>query len=227
MNDLELSPRSQPSSRFVWHSFDLRSELPSAWQDGIMDFVGRHADNRVITPVSVTSRERSASIALPVHFIGGAAASRRFPWLRDMYYGSFREAVQLVSSERVLPARNVDIGINLNMQCGNDERYECHVDACPLTAILYATDHPIGTGGDLVVANRGDVQGREEVEANATRVHPVAGQLIVFDARHYTHYVAPLMDADGIRIAIAMSYYTPSYPEELRPVDLDSHIGLT
>jgi 2OG-Fe(II) oxygenase superfamily len=227
MNDLEFSPESQPSSRFVWHSFDFRSDLPAAWQSGIVDFVGRYADDRVITPVSVTSRERSASIALPVHFIGGAAASRRFRWLRDMYYGAFREAVQLVSSERVIPARSLDVGINLNMQCGNDERYECHVDACPLTAILYATDHPIGTGGDLMVANRGDVRGREKVDANATRVHPVAGQLIVFDARLYTHYVAPLTDAGGVRIAIAMSYYTPSYPEEMRPADLDSHIGLT
>src|SRR5579863_2175835 len=182
-----------------------------------MEFASRYADDRVITPVSVTSRERSASITLPVHFIGGIAVSRRFPWLRDMYYGSFREAAQLVCAERVIPAKSVHIGINLNLQRGNDERYECHVDACPLTAILHATDHPIGTGGDLMVANRGDVRGREEVDADATRIHPVAGHLIVFDARNYSHYVAPLRDADGVRIAIALSYYTPSCPEELRP----------
>jgi hypothetical protein len=226
VGELKAESGSRSPSRFVWHTFDLRSELPPAWQSDIIDFAERNTDNRVITPVSVTSRERSASIALPVHFIGGIAVSRRFPWLRDMYYGSFREAVQLVCSESVLPARNVNIGINLNMQRGNDERYECHVDSCPLTVLLYATDHPVGTGGDLMVANCGDVRGREEVDADATRVHPVAGHLIAFDARHFTHYVAPLRDAGEVRIVIAMSYYTPSCPEELRPVDLDPHLGL-
>lgn len=225
MEDAEL-PESPSPSRFVWHTLDLRSELPPAWQGSIIDFAKRYADDRIITSASVTSRERSTSVTLPVHFIGGAEVCRRVPWLRDTYYGTFREAAQVVCPDPVLPAENIDAGINLNMQLGDHERYECHVDSCPLTALLYVTDHPAGTGGDLIVANRGDVRGREEVDADATHVHPVAGHLIVFDARHYTHYVAPLRDADGVRIVIALSYYTPSCPEGLRPADLDPHLGL-
>ncbi|SDC50804.1 2OG-Fe(II) oxygenase [Streptomyces prasinopilosus] len=176
--------------------------------------------------MSVTSRERVGVTAIPVGFVDGTTIAGELPWLREMYYGPFRAVAQLACAEPVFAARDAHIGLNMHIQRGSAERYECHVDSSPLSALLYVTDHPAGSGGELVVSNRGDVRGREEVDADATRVHPVAGQLVVFDARHRTHYVAPLTDPDGVRIVVVMPYYTPSCPESARPTDLDHHLGL-
>lgn len=227
MNGAKILENGNTSSkRFMWHTVDFRSDLPRGWQESLLVFANDHSQERIITPASVTSRERSAVTAMPVHFIGGTAVGRGLPWLRDLYYGAFREVAQLACSEPVSPAREVHIGLNMHIQLGDAERYECHVDSSPLSVLLYVTDHPVGRGGDLVISNRGDVRGRQEVDADATRIHPVAGQLVVFDGRHHTHYVAPLKDPDGVRVAVVMPYYTPSCSEGLRPADLDHHLGL-
>ena len=84
-----------------------------------------------------------------------------------------------------------------------------------------------GAGGELVVSNRGDVKGRKNVDADALRIYPTAGQLVVFDGRQHTHYVAPLNDPEGVRATVVMNYYTPSVTEDERPDDLDEHLFLS
>jgi 2OG-Fe(II) oxygenase superfamily len=103
-------------------------------------------------------------------------------------------------------------------------RYECHVDSNPLEGLLYVTDHPPGTGGELVVSNRGDVPTAEEVDRDATLIYPVAGHLVFFNGSCHSHYVRPLIAEDGVRVVAAMNYYTPSLPESARPPDLNRHL---
>jgi hypothetical protein len=68
-----------------------------------------------------------------------------------------------------------------------------HVDT-GLQLIFFTEDLPPGAGGKLIVSNRGDVWGMPAIEADCTRIRPVAGQAIFFDARGHTHVVSALTD---------------------------------
>lgn len=225
MNGVEVCG-SSAEGRFVWHSYDLRPVLPDGWQQAVLAFADRAARDKVITPTSVTSREHTRDLCIPVHSVGGRMIAQNLPWLDDLYSGLIRDLAQAISREPVSAARDVQLGLNLHIQRGSTERYECHVDSNPIAALLYVTSHPDGSGGELRVANKGDVRGRHEVDADSTRIHPVAGQLVFFDARRHTHYVAPLRDPEGIRVVVVMTFYIPSCPEEMRPKDLNRHLGL-
>ena len=107
-------------------------------------------------------------------------------------------------------------GIVLNVQSG-EERYECHVDTNPIEGLLYCSTHRDGDGGELVVSNRGYIRSVTAEEADTRIVEPKAGYLILFDGRHYSHYVRPLKDATQLRLVVAMNFYIPSSPEALRP----------
>jgi hypothetical protein len=214
------------ADRFSWRSYDLASALPAHWQRSILDLVGRELKTKMISPGSITSRERSQEIELPTHIVESVKVARDLPWLQNLYNGLFRDLAQRLTQERVYAANRAHHGARIQVQRGSDERYECHVDTCPITGLLYVTDHPPGAGGELVVANSGDVKGQEEVDRDATRIHPVAGHLIFLDARSHTHYVAPLKDPDAIRVVVPMTFFTPSCSEGMRPSDLDRHLGL-
>jgi hypothetical protein len=214
------------SSHFVWHTVDLRSMLPPGWQQQALDVVRRCAKRNLITPTSVTSRERYRSSSIPTSIVDGTVVHRELPWLAKIYLDVARETAQKLCAEPVTTAHDIRAGLNLHIQRGRSERYECHVDSSPLTGLLYVTDHPRGTGGELVVANRGDVGTVEDVDADATHIYPVSGHLLVFDARRHSHYVAPLHDPGAIRVVAPMTFFTPSCPESARPADLDGHLGL-
>jgi hypothetical protein len=209
---------------FVWHTFDVRDRLPSNWESQIRATTDAHAEQHDLVPMSVTSREDVAIASVAVLTVDGTAAATALPWLNELYAGAFRELAEHVFGEPVAVAANPVYGINLNVQRGAEMRYECHIDSNPIGGLLYATTHAPGSGGELVVANRGDVRGVEEIELDATRIHPVAGHLVFFDARRHSHYVAPLADPSGQRIVAAMNFYTAGCPETARPADLSSHL---
>ena len=209
---------------FVWHTFDVRARLPNEWQAMIIDVARSSAGYRELIPHSVTSREALGDIQIPIHTVDGAVVAERLPWLYDMYHGLFRDLAQLLSHEPVSSSEDIRYGINLNVQRGNKHRYECHVDSNPIEGLLYVTEHPLGTGGELVVSNCGDVRGMDEVDRDATRIYPLAGYLVFFDAREFTHYVSPLRRSEDMRVAAAMNFYIPSCPESARPADLNRHL---
>ena len=209
---------------FAWHTFDVRARLPNDWQAMIVDVARSAAEYRELIPSSVTSREAPGDVRIPVHTVDGYSVAKYLPWLYDMYHDKFRDLAQLLSHEPINSAEDMRYGINLNVQLGNEHRYECHVDSNPIQGLLYVTDHPSGTGGELVVSNCGDVCGIDEVDRDATRIYPSAGYLIFFDARQSTHYVSPLRRSEDMRVVVAMNFYTPSSPESARPADLNHHL---
>lgn len=126
---------------------------------------------------------------------------------------------------RSLPGVDQQAAINLIIQADQADRYECHVYANPIQALLYVTDHPPGTGGELVVASiRGDLHGPDAIGRLAAWIYPVAGYLVVFDASQHPHYVTPLHETRGHRVVVAMNYFTPAAPESARPLDLKNHL---
>lgn len=215
-----------PRRPFAWHSFDITSELPEGWADEVISVAREYGKARELRPTSVTSREHSTDVRLTVMTVGGEALKEHLPWLDRLYRTRFLELGQSIVPEELSVAEDQRYAINLNIQIGSGLRYECHVDSNPLEGLLYVTTHPPGSGGELVVSNLGDVSGVDLVRANAARVYPVSGHLLFFDARHHCHYVEPLHDGSGIRVAVAMNFYTASCSETDRPGDLNRHLGL-
>ncbi|MGW5744580.1 2OG-Fe(II) oxygenase [Amycolatopsis sp. NPDC003861] len=156
--------------------------------------------------------------------VGGESLRQLTPWLFALYEGEFLSLAGRVTSEPVSVATRDKIAVNLNIQHGKSMRYEAHVDSNPVEGLLYVTDHPIGSGGELVVAQRADAVGVAEIDEISAVIHPVAGHLIFFDARQHAHYVRSLTRAEDSRIVVAMNFYTPSCPESARPADLDEHL---
>lgn len=210
-------------TRFHWMAFDVRSLLPADWQEQIITVAKSHAKTKVLITQHSTSREGRKDTRLPIQSVGGNEIALRLPWLRTLYEREFLQFAQMTTSEPVSLMSNSQFAIALNIQTGS-ERYECHVDTNPIEGLLYATTHREGEGGELLVSNRGEAKSIEEVDADATIVEPKAGYLLFFDGRRHSHYVASLKDPNSIRVAVAMNYYVPSWPEQMRPADLNTHL---
>jgi N-acetylglutamate synthase-like GNAT family acetyltransferase len=211
-------------ARFSWRVFDVEDLLPTGWQQELLDLAEREASHRILRPRSVTSREGDPDLRLPVITVSGRVLREDTPWLASLYDGWFREFAATCSSEVVTTAVDDRYGANLNVQRGCDMRYECHVDSNPIEGLLYVTDHPKGSGGELVAANHPGATSIEEVDEDCSVLHPEAGRLVFFDAREFAHYVRPLRRDDAIRAVVAMNFYTPSSPESARPEDLNDHL---
>jgi N-acetylglutamate synthase-like GNAT family acetyltransferase len=211
-------------ARFSWRVFDVEDLLPGGWQQELLDLAEREASHRTLRPRSVTSREGDPNLRLPVITVSGRVLREQAPWLSSLYDGWFREFAATCCSEVVTTAVDDRYGVNLNVQRGRSMRYECHVDSNPIEGLLYVTDHPKGSGGELVAANHPGATSREEVDRDCSVLYPEAGKLVFFDAREFAHYVRPLQRDDAIRAVVAMNFYTPSSPESARPNDLNDHL---
>jgi 2OG-Fe(II) oxygenase superfamily len=146
------------------------------------------------------------------------------PWLYRMYRGLFLELAGETCAERVVPALDDRYGVVLNVQRGTTMRFECHVDSNPLTGLLFCTDHPAGSGGELVFAHDPAASGVETVEKDCSVLTPHAGHLIFFDGRQHPHYARPLVSETDVRIVAVMNFYTGSYPESTRPSELNRYL---
>jgi len=210
--------------RFHWTVFDVRSLLPSDWQEQITLVAKTFARRKVLVTRHSTSREARKDYHLSTQSVSGEDVLAHLSWLQSLYEDEFRKLAQLTTAEPVSVMSDSRFAMTLNVQTGLD-RYECHVDTNPIEGLLYATTHREGEGGELVVSNQGEAHSVEEVDKDATIVEPKAGYLLFFDGRYHSHYVAPLKDPNTMRIVVAMNYYLPSWPEEKRPVDLNRHLA--
>jgi hypothetical protein len=211
-------------SLFPWITFDARSLLPRDWDRSILTAAADHSRARILTPTSTTSRERDRDAQLKTLAVNGRELRQHLPWLAELYEHEFRDLAQRCVSELVTVASDPRYGVVINIKQGNDMHYECHIDSNPLEGLLYVTSHPRGKGGELVVSNRGDVPTIEAVDDDCTVIYPMTGHLIFFNGSNHSHYVRPLVDPSGLRVVVAMNYYTPSLPESERPPDLNQHL---
>lgn len=215
--------RGEPgASRFSWLTFDVSSALPPAWDEQLKQVARRDRVTKQLLPPHSTSRESAAVTSLQIMTVRGVTLSERLPWLVDLYRGYFRDLYQEATGRRIHTTDDRRYAVVMNVQEGTD-RYECHVDTNPVEALLYVTDHPRGSGGELVVANDVGARSIDDVDADCSVVYPVAGHIVYFDARRFPHYVRP-MKRPGLRVAVGMNYYTDDCPEETRPDDLNDYL---
>jgi hypothetical protein len=207
---------------FRWDSQNVASLLPPGWDRELVDVATRFKTRRTLMPPHSTSREHSAITTLPLHCVGGRIVEERLPWLVDLYRTKFREIGEQCRDEPLTTATDPRYAVVLNVQVPG-ERYECHVDTNPVEGLLYVTDHPEGTGGELAVSKNVDARSKEEIDADCVELYPKKGELVFFDGRFHPHYMRPLKVGE-IRVAVAMNYYTQATPESTRPPDLNEYL---
>jgi 2OG-Fe(II) oxygenase superfamily len=211
------------SSRFSWTAFDVGSRLPANWQQDLAEAAGG-ADFRGFPRTPILSREAAHVVTISRGRVHASQVRERLPWLYRFYRGYFLDLARESCKERVVPALDDRYGIVLNVQRGTAMRFECHVDSNPLTGLLFCTDHPTGSGGELVIAHDPAASDVEAVEKDCSVLRPRAGRLIFFDGRQHPHYARPLVGETDVRIVAVMNFYTESCPESTRPPALNHHL---
>jgi hypothetical protein len=211
------------SLRFSWTTFDVSRRLPKGWRQDIAT-VADEADFREFPRTPILSREAEHVASISRGRVHAGRVQERLPWLCKLYRGYFLSLAKETYAERVAPALDNRYGIVLNIQRGTTMRFECHVDSNPLTGLLFCTDHPAGTGGELVFAHDPASSDVGAVEKDCTVLRPHAGLLIFFDGRNHPHYARPLLAEAHERVVAVMNFYTQSCPESTRPAELNRHL---
>lgn len=214
--------RRMNQPEFRWDSQNVVSELPPDWDMKLIDVAKNFKTRRNLVPPHSTSREHRTVTTLPIHCVGGRVVQEQLPWLVDLYQTKFREIGEGFRGEPLTPAADPRYAVVLNVQVPG-ERYECHVDTNPVEGLLYVTDHPKGTGGELAVSTNVDAWSKKEIDADCVELYPKRGELVFFDGRFHPHYMRPLTKGE-IRVAVAMNYYTRATPESTRPTDLNEYL---
>lgn len=204
-------------------TFDLTSYLPMNWQQEI-PAAAKEADIREFPRTPILSRESPEVFSILRGRVHGGDVRQSLPWLYSLYRSLFRELAQATYAQPITPALDDRYGIVLNVQRGAEMRFECHVDSNPLTGLLFCTDHPEGSGGELVFAHDQAAADVGAVEQDCSVIRPHAGHLIIFDGRQYPHYARPLASESDLRIVAVMNFYTESCPESARPPELNRHL---
>jgi hypothetical protein len=208
---------------FRWKEFDVTSQLPRDWQRDVVA-AAAEAEFRDFPRTPVLSREAEEVACIPRGRVHADQVRRDLPWLQRLYRGYFLELAGQMSPERVQPASDPRYGLVLNVQRGATMRFECHIDSNPLTGLLFCTDHPAGSGGELVFAHDPAAADVDAVERDRTVIRPRTGQLIFFDGRQHPHYARPLSSESDLRVVAVMNFYTESCPESTRPPELNRHL---
>jgi hypothetical protein len=212
--------------RFSWLGYEVAGLLPEHWQEQAVEVANKHAIFVDVPGSSSRPREAREGTPLRRGRVPGKIVADRLPWLFDAYSSMFLELASKFTTEEIVCAKDIRYGVSLNVTIGNDMWFECHVDSNPLEGLLFCTTHPPGSGGELVVANRSDAVGVAGVDADSSRIYPITGQLVFFDARQHAHYVRELSDQHAVRVVAAMNYYTPSCPESVRAMEDSSYLRL-
>ena len=208
---------------FCWTTFDVTNRLPEGWRQTV-NAAGVSADFRKFPRTPILSREAERVAYISRGRLHADQVRQNLPWLYRLYRGCFLRLAGKASAERVAPARDDRYGVVLNVQQGTGMRFESHVDSNPLTGLLFCTDHPVGGGGELVFAHDPAAADIETVDRDCAVIRPHAGHLIFFDGRRHPHYARPLVSKSAMRIVAVMNFYTESYPESTRPLDLNRHL---
>ena len=210
------------SLRFSWTTFNVASLLPPDWHRDIAA-VSAEADFREFPRTPVLSREAQDVTYILRGRVRAQEVQQGLPWLYKLYQNEFLGLATDAYRGRVETAIDDRYGIVLNVQRGDDMRFECHVDSNPLTGLLFCSDHPVG-GGELVVSHDEAATGVEGVERDCSVIQPQAGYLIFFDGKTHPHYARVLRSASDVRVVAVMNFYTEACPESTRPPELNQHL---
>lgn len=213
--------------RFSWLGYEVSGLLPKHWQEQAVEVANKYAMFVDIPSSSLGPRKRAGGAPLRRGRVLGEVVVDKLPWLFNAYNSTFLELASKFTTEGIVCATDIRYGVALNVTIGNEMGFECHVDSNPLEGLLFCTTHAPGSGGELVVANSSDASGVGSVDANASIIYPIAGQLVFFDARQHAHYVRELSDQHAVRVVAAMNYYTPSCPESVRAMEDSSYLRLS
>lgn len=207
--------------RFRWTTFDVNDLLPPGWRQEVGSLAAE-AEFRMFPRTPVVSREAADVAQISRGRVHADQVRLRLPWLQELYRGAFLTLAREACPEPVVTARDARYGLVLNVQRGTSMRFECHVDANPLTGLLFCTDHQ--AGGKLIVSHDPAASSLDALERDCSVIRPHAGHLIFFDARHHPHYARPLLAESDLRILADMNFYTASGPESSRPRELNRHL---
>jgi hypothetical protein len=198
----------------IYHEYDLEALglLPVNWVDQILSVSKSDAFRTFLDGKSDTSREPAGIQPIEVHVVTGTTVKEKLPWLHELYHGKLLELASNFKEKEVFPSNDLESGVNINILRGKGSRYEWHVDANPVTGLLFVTTHKEGEGGELVF----------RLPEKSISVYPKSGKFIVFDAREIDHAVMPLIQADE-RISIPINFYFSNQAQE-RPDDLDEYL---
>jgi hypothetical protein len=207
---------------FSWTTSNVTSMLPSYWQKDTVE-VADEAEFREFPRTPVLSREAEDVTHILRGRVHANKVQQGLPWLYKLYRNEFRQLATEACREPIKPALDDRYGIVLNVQQGDQMRFECHVDSNPLTGLLFCTDHPAG-GGELVVAHDEAAVGVKGIEEDCSVIRPQAGHLIFFDGKTHPHYARVLSSASDARVVAVMNFYTEACPESTRPLELNRHL---
>ena len=208
---------------FSWTTFDVTSQLPRNWRQDIGAAIAE-ADLREFPRTPILSREAADVAKIPRGRLHAGQVRQCLPWLYECYRGFFLELARTTRTEPVRTAVDDRYGVVLNVQRGTAMRFECHIDSNPLTGLFFCTDHPVGTGGELVFGHDPAAADLCGVERDCSVIRPRAGRLIFFDGRQHPHYSRPLSAESAMRVVAVMNFYLESYPESTRPPELNRHL---
>jgi 2OG-Fe(II) oxygenase superfamily len=194
--------------------------LPAGWVTELVECSAVHQETRYLSGNSVTSRQRQLGSAAEfvVGVVQGKLVASELPWLMEFYRGRVLRLANSLGLGTFVCSEDERSSINVNvLPVGSG--YEWHVDSNPLTGLLAVSDHPAGTGGELVF--RPDPLTRPDEDWELV-VRPRTGDLLIFDARDAAHHVRPVLGPTE-RLTVPMNFYFADR-RVVRPNDLDDYL---
>lgn len=202
-----------PKQHFVCSIVDLKDSevLPNGWSDEILTAAEGIAQRVFLHGHAEDSREPQNTAGTDYYVVPGDLIRTKLPWLYNLYEQDLCEVVSSLVGRRMKLSRSVRLGVNINVVKGHNARYEWHVDSSPVSAVLFATTHGDGHGGELAI----------RMPDALIKISPQAGSLVVFNGR-LAHSVLPLVQG-GARVSVPMIFFYDDF-EEADTTELEEYL---
>jgi hypothetical protein len=190
---------------------DISDNFPKNWKQSVIRCVEKCERRSVLTSEDPTSLETPGT-RIEYGLIDGISVQSTLAWLDELYRTLFLEIASAAVGTKLDVSHTPTNGININVLRGKGSRYEWHVDSNPVTGLLFLTTHEERDGGALVFKGH----------RSKTSIYPLAGLLLIFDARQSPHRVEPML-ADALRLSAPMNFFWEGQSQH-RPASLDQYL---
>jgi hypothetical protein len=209
-----------PTGEFLLEEHDFSPELTAAcpdWQNTIVKFVRTFAAPVAVNPeVTGSCEDPTALSTQTIYTVPTPRIQEHLPWLIEVYKTEILSLGRAAVGSELIAAKKPNNRMNINLQPSGGG-YDGHVDFNGLSALLYFTG-----GSELRIARSTDACRVATINENYVSVQPEPGKLTIFNGR-YPHYVTAPNPGQAYRVAAAMNFYTPDYPESMRPQDVANY----